>query len=1045
MTSTTGEAASGSRLAKFQTLLRVLFQFDEADLDFGIYRIMNHKRATILRFINESLPDAVDKALNSEYISEQASTAAALEGAILQVKENLGDDAIDNNRNLAPHLHSTPVGKHYLACKKTVEETGARSRVDTEARIYNYLHTFFSRYYQDGDFVSKRRYSRNQRYIIPYNGEEIYFHWANSDQYYVKTDEYFHNYDWKTPNGITVRFQMNNADVEHNNAKGDRRFFIPVVTKMEYMSDGHTITLPFDYRPLTSAEQTRCGNRKQQEKIIAKAIEDVLHKMNKLPDVIVDLTGQHRQNSKGDSISHLEHHLKKYTSRNKADFFVHKDLNSFLNRELDYYLKNEVLNLNNLVTAGLELARADFQVIRLIKTIGAQIIDFLSQIEDFQKMLWEKRKFVTATNYCIALRCIDKSFYSAILSNDQQWEEWRVLFGIDSKSRVEEYLRTHPTLMLDTRYFDETFTDQLLTSFEDIETAIDGLIIHGDNWQALQLLEKKYSNRVGCIYIDPPYNTGQDGFLYKDHYQHSTWLTMIDGLIPLWKHLLSDTGSFVSHIDEHEINRLDELIRMRFGVEQNVGPIIWDKRNPKGDATAIATQHEYLCWAVKDYDSLKRKGGLSRNKENAQTIIDKAKDLIRQNGGSVSGKVRDRFKSWMEKQDFSGGEKAYVHLDDDGLVYQSVSMAWPNKQKAPEQYFEPLIHPNTGRACPVPKRGWRNPPKTMASLLEQDEILFGTDETTQPRRKYLLQDFMSENVPSIYYFGGSDDNAQNDLKYFFPNPKPVRIGEYIIAIAAPDSQAIVLDCFAGSGTTGHAVINLNRSDGGQRKFILVEIGEYFYTEILPRIKRISYAPEWKDGEPCRPATQEEIDRSPRIIKYLGLESYEDSLDSIEFDTTDEQQKLDERLGNEYLVKYMLNWETKASAALMNTNKMSCPFSYHLQVHINGDKHKCKVDLPETFNWLLGLKVHMREVYHDKDRRYLVYRGETSDHSGHRVVVIWRETDGWNQDDYARDRQFIRDNRIAIGTDTVYTNGGSCIPGAKSIEPIFKARMFAQND
>jgi len=237
MTSTTGEAASGSRLAKFQTLLRELFQFDEADLDFGIYRIMNHKRATILRFINESLPDAVDKALNSEYLSEQASTAAALEGAILQVKENLGDDAIDNNRNLAPHLHSTPVGKHYLACKKDVEETGARSRVDTEARIYNYLHTFFSRYYQDGDFVSKRRYSRNQRYIIPYNGEEIYFHWANSDQYYVKTDEYFHNYDWRTPNGITVRFQMNNADVEHNNAKGDRRFFIPVVTKMEYISD----------------------------------------------------------------------------------------------------------------------------------------------------------------------------------------------------------------------------------------------------------------------------------------------------------------------------------------------------------------------------------------------------------------------------------------------------------------------------------------------------------------------------------------------------------------------------------------------------------------------------------------------------------------------------------------------------------------------------------------------------------------------------------------------------------------------------------------
>lgn len=1042
MISTTGDTTRGSHITKFQTLLQDLFQFDEADLDFGIYRIMNHKRVAILRFINDSLPATVDEALDSDYLFEQARASDELEKAISQVYENLGRDAIDSNGNLAVHLHSTPLGNRYLACQKAVEEMGARSRTETETRIYNYLYAFFRRYYQDGDFISKRRYSRNQRYVIPYNGEEVYFHWANSDQYYVKTGEYFHNYDWKAPNGVKIRFQMKKANVEYNNTQGDRRWFLPVVSKAEYISEHRTVIMPFEYRPLTSAEELIYGKVRKQEKINAKSVEDISRRMSEEPDAILALTGQHGQNSKGEPISNLEHHLRKYTSRNKADFFIHKNLTAFLNRELDFYLKNEVLNLDNMTIAGSYVIRADFQLMRLIKAIGTQIIDFLAQIEDFQRMLWEKRKFVISTDYCVALRCVDETLYPAIISNNNQWEEWCDLYGIDERERNEGYLSTQPTLLLDTRHFDEAFNDQLLSSLEYLDTSTDGLIIHGDNWQTLQLIKRKYSNRVSCIYIDPPYNTGQDGFLYKDNYQHSTWLTMMDGLMPLWKHLLLDAGSLVSHIDEHEINRLNELFDMRFGIEQNVGPLIWDKRNPKGDATAIAGQHEYLCWAVKDYSSLKSKGGFSRNKENAQAILNKAKDLIQQNGG-VSGKVRSQFKSWMKEQDFTGGEKAYVHLDDEGLVYQSVSMAWPNRQQAPEQYFEPLIHPVTRRACPVPARGWRNPPRTMESLLKQGRILFGPDETTQPRRKYLLQDHMGENVPSLYYFGGSDDNLQKQFNYSFPNPKPVRMGEYIISIAASDAQAVVLDCFAGSGTTGHAVINLNRDDGGQRKYVLVEIGEYFNSEILPRIKRIAYAPEWKDGKPLRSTTQEETDRSPRIIKYLKLESYEDSLDSIEFDTAPEQQNLDERFGDEYLIRYMLNWETRVSTTLANAEEMARPFSYHIQSYVNGNSLKRLVDLPETFNWLLGLKVHTRQVYYDDDRRYLVYRGEILDHIGHLVAVIWRETDGWDEDDYARDRLFITDNSMAVGTDSVYINGGSCLPGAKSVEPIFKARMFAR--
>ena len=252
---------------------------------------------------------------------------------------------------------------------------------------------------------------------------------------------------------------------------------------------------------------------------------------------------------------------------------------------------------------------------------------------------------------------------------------------------------------------------------------------------------------------------------------------------------------------------------------------------------------------------------------------------------------------------------------------------------------------------------------------------------------------------------------------------------------------IVLDYFAGSGTTGHAVINLNREDDGERKFILVEMGDHFDTVLLPRIKKVTYTPEWKDGKPQRQATAEEAERSPRIVKYIRLESYEDALDSIEFDEGSGQLPLADP-AEEYLLKYMLSWETRDSNTLLNPARLTSPFSYRLRVHANGEKRERTVDLPETFNYLLGLKAQKRQVFDDNGRRYLVFLGETRDAPGRPVAVIWRETEGWTEGDFARDRDFVAQHNLTGGADTVYVNGDSAIPGAKAIEPMFKARMFA---
>ena len=169
-------------LEKFQSLLRDLFQFDCTDLDFGIYRIMNHKRDVVERFVTHDLPQAVTEELERGALAEQSQAAGELKDVAAQIQETLGPDALDADGNLAAAYHTTPLGKKYLALKAKAAGGGGREAL--EASIFNHLYAFFSRYYQDGDFISKRRYSKRERYAIPYNGEEVYLYWANHDQYY---------------------------------------------------------------------------------------------------------------------------------------------------------------------------------------------------------------------------------------------------------------------------------------------------------------------------------------------------------------------------------------------------------------------------------------------------------------------------------------------------------------------------------------------------------------------------------------------------------------------------------------------------------------------------------------------------------------------------------------------------------------------------------------------------------------------------------------------------------------------------------------------
>lgn len=415
-------------------------------------------------------------------------------------------------------------------------------------------------------------------------------------------------------------------------------------------------------------------------------------------------------------------------------------------------------------------------------------------------------------------------------------------------------------------------------------------IIHGDNLEALKSLLPQYEGKIKCIYIDPPYNTWNEGWVYNDNVshpkikkwlhqvvgkewedlsRHDKWLCMMYPRLKLLHKLLREDWIIVVHIDEFEVNAFHYLLSEIFWWLNNVWTIIRDKKNPKWDSKWIAIQHEYILIYSKDKKLI---WDIKRPKKNAKKILDKAKNLLKNiwkkqlpediqeiikkyklDKKSFSSfeeeidinKINELFWKRISKQDFSWWEKAYKFIDNNWDVYRNVSMARPNKDKAPDDYFIPLIHPVTLKTCPIPDRWRRNPSETMKQLLEKWLIVFWLDENKQPERKYLLKENMTENVSSIIWFWWSDDDFQKTIWIKFENPKPYELSKEIIWRFTDDNSTI-LDSFAWSGTTAHAVLNLNKQDGGNRSFVLIEMEDYADNITAERVKRVinGYG-EWK--------------------------------------------------------------------------------------------------------------------------------------------------------------------------------------------------------
>ena len=232
----------------------------------------------------------------------------------------------------------------------------------------------------------------------------------------------------------------------------------------------------FEYKPT---------GKELQSKLNEKAIEVILKEQNQLVENLKTLSPTEKNKTR----TTLEKHLTDYTSRNSFDYFIHKDLKGFLSRELDFFIKNEILYIDDILDVSSSQIESSLHKVKTFKIIANKIIAFLSQIEDFQKKLWLKKKFIIDANYCMTLDKIDESFYSAILENKEQLKEWKEFFEVDVKS-IDD-LKDEKFLVLDTKFFNNDFKNKLLSEFDDLDESTDGILINSENFGALNLLQEK--------------------------------------------------------------------------------------------------------------------------------------------------------------------------------------------------------------------------------------------------------------------------------------------------------------------------------------------------------------------------------------------------------------------------------------------------------------------------------------------------------------------------------------------------------------------------
>ncbi len=525
----------------------------------------------------------------------------------------------------------------------------------------------------------------------------------------------------------------------------------------------------------------------------------------------------------------------------------------------------------------------------MIRKVAKKIIDFLAQLEDFQKKLWLKKKFVVETNYCITLDRVPEEFYAEIATNKAQVEEWVKLFAIDeikatagdlidagkpgySIPLTVAFLKANDKLVLDTKFFSDEFKAKLIGGIENFDEQMDGLLIHSENFQALNLLQARYREQVKCVYIDPPYNTAASEILYKNEYRHSSWLSLMSDRIISGKKLMSNDSNIQVAIDDAEGFGLKLLMDDLYGALNYVATIAI-QHNPRGraDALHISPSHEYLHIYANDYSNL------------ASNQLIQTEDELGQKYKKFDGD--SAFRELPFKRSGSNSKRADRPNLFYPLYYSEVNNELSLEMKD-ETFVEILPLDSNGE-----ERVWRWGREKKLHHFSQPNLL---SKSTEGLHSYVKDRVKNTVKPKSFWYGAKYDASSHGtmlLKHMFEYPDfnyPKSINAVLDSLRIGSSESdIILDYFGGSGTTAAGVISLNREDiESNRQFIIVEMGSHFDSSLLPRTKKVIYSSDWKDGKPTARDTG-----ISHCFKYLRLESYEDTLNNLDLRRTKEQAAL----------------------------------------------------------------------------------------------------------------------------------------------------------
>lgn len=665
--------------------------------------------------------------------------------------------------------------------------------------IYTKLYNFFSSYLNETGtpFFYDTPMHKNIYAKVYTNSKDTSLFYKTQNLYYVKSDTLYHDaeitsQDFKYTFIFDTSYFIPNADNAKN--KAIFKFTIEENIRIYVLNDKESLKeLPNVFKQNSS-----------------------------------DLSDEFIKSLKDKKIQLQEEEIKKilssYKRQNEIDFFIHKNARAFLQEQFNLWLCNYVLDD---IT---QWRQEKIEELNTLKKVAFSIIDYIADFEDELKAIWCKPKFAKNVEYVFSLDRIDSALLDSVINDEgfkAQIKEWQELRLIDESFDIKNINdEKYKFLPLDTKHFNKTTKYKILSSFKDIESTLNGELIKSDNFQALNTLLPKYQNKVDLIYIDPPYNTGNDGFVYTDKFNHSSWLAMMNNRLEVARELLKDSGSIFISIDDNEQANLKILCDEIFGEENFVANVVWRKRAGGGnDAKHIAVEQEYINIYAKNIEYLKTYGIARKN---------------------ISQYKKDERGYYLEKP-----------LNDTSL------------QDSPGLHYD--IKLSNGKILKGNEHQWKMSESTFYSRLERNEIIFKSNDKVY--YKHYIDVTSNLKPSSIWYDFVLNADATNEIKLYFENkifdtPKPERLLKRICDIGS-NQDSLILDFFAGSGTTIATAHKLGR------KWIGVEMGEHFYKVIIPRMKKVVAG--FQSG-----ISKEAEFKGGGAFRYYELESYEESLEQCEY-------------------------------------------------------------------------------------------------------------------------------------------------------------------